>query len=109
MWKYYKISTVAGFVPVWNEPCALTNIEAQASSLPVVTTISGGIPEYSNPESAILLPINNNLENAVYEKIMWLYENPLKRNQIAKLNHDFAIQFNKENFYKAFMDSMGVL
>ena len=109
MWKYYKISAIAGFVPVWNEPCALTNIEAQASSLPVVTTISGGIPEYSNPESAILLPINNNLENAVYEKIMWLYENPLKRNQIAKFNHDFAIQFNKENFYKAFMDSMGVL
>lgn len=109
MWKYYKISAIAGFVPVWNEPGALTNIEAQASSLPVVTTISGGIPEYSNPESAILLPINNNLENAVHEKIMWLYENPLKRNQIAKLNHDFAIQFNKENFYKTFMDSMGVL
>ncbi|WP_297646037.1 glycosyltransferase family 4 protein [uncultured Treponema sp.] len=109
MWKYYKISAIAGFVPVWNEPGALTNIEAQASSLPVVSTISGGIPEYSNPESAILLPINDNLENTVYEKIMWLYENPLRRKQIAKLNHDFAIRFNKENFYKTFMEAIGVL
>ncbi len=109
MWKYYKISAIAGFVPVWNEPGALTNIEAQASSLPVVTTISGGIPEYSNPESAILLSINDNLENAVYEKIMWLYENPELRNELGKKNADFANQFSIQNFYKSFMKAVEAL
>ena len=107
IWKYYKISAVAGFVPVWNEPGALTNIEAQASALPVVTTISGGIPEYSNPESRILIPIDDNLENAVYDKMMWLYENPEIREEIGKKNEKFAKRFSKENFYRGFMKSVG--
>ncbi len=109
MWKYYKISAVAGFVPVWNEACALTNIEAQASALPIVSTISGGIPEYSNPESRILLPIDEHLEDAVYEKIMWLYENPELRNELGKKNADFANQFSIQNFYKSFMKAVEAL
>lgn len=108
MWKYYKISSVAGFVPVWNEPCALTNIEAQASSLPVVTTMSGGIPEYSNPESRILLPIDGRLEESVYEKIMWLYENPGLQSEYGKKNAEYAKIFSIENFYKSFITAIGV-
>ena len=106
IWKYYKISSIAGFVPVWNEACALTNIEAQASGLPVVTTVSGGIPEYSNPESRILLPINEHLEDGIYEKIMWLYENPTIRKEIGEKNAEFAKQFSKENFYRNFMNAI---
>ena len=106
MWKYYKISAIAGFVPVWNEPGALTNIEAQASSLTVVTTVSGGIPEYSNPESRILLPIDEHLEDSVYEKIIELYENPALCSELGRKNGEFAKQFSIENFYKSFMKAI---
>lgn len=106
IWKYYKISSVAGFVPIWNEACALTNIEAQASSLPVVTTTSGGIPEYSNPESQILLPIDEKLEQNLYNKLMWLQENPKICQEIGRRNFEFAQQFSKENFYKNFLHAL---
>lgn len=107
IWKYYRIASVAGFVPIWNEAGALTNIEAQASSLPVVTTISGGIPEYSNPESRILLPIDEKLEQNLYDKLMWLYENPRVCQEIGGKNAEFARQFSQENFYKNFLHALG--
>ncbi len=106
IWRYYRLASVAGFVPIWNEPCALTNIEAQASSLPVVTTISGGIPEYSNPESQILLPIDTDLEQNLYQKLMDLHQNPQMRATIGKQNTEFARQFSKENFYKNFLHTL---
>ena len=84
----------------------MTNIEAQASSLPVVTTTSGGIPEYSNPESQILLPIDEKLEQNLYNKLMWLQENPKICQEIGRRNFEFAQQFSKENFYKNFLHAL---
>lgn len=106
IYKFYRMADIAGLVPIWNEPGALTNIEAQASSLPVVTTISGGIPEYSNPESQILLPIDKNLVKNVIEKFTYLYEHPLERKKIGRKNFEFIKQFNKENFYKNFIEAI---
>lgn len=106
MWKYYKISSVACFVPIWNEAAPLTNIEAQASSLSVVTTISGGIPEYLNPQSQILLPIDENLEQNLLDKLMWLYENPKICQEIGRKNCEFAQQFSMKNFYINFLKSL---
>lgn len=109
IWKYYKISDAACILSIWNDPAPLTNIEAQVSSLPVVTTVSGGIPEYSNPKSRILFPIDDNLEDSVYEKIMWLYENSELRSELGRKNAEFAKQFSIENFYKSFMSALGVI
>lgn len=108
IWKYYKISSCAGFVPIWNEACALTNIEAQASSLPVVTTISGGIPEYSSPDSRILLPINEDLERNLYEKLLWLHENSEHRAELGRKNAEYAGRFSVANFYRNFMAAIDI-
>lgn len=106
IYKFYHAADCAGFVPIWDEPCALPNIEAQASSLPIVTTMSGGIPEYSNPESQILLPRDENLVKNITQKFIWLHEHSTERRLIGQKNCDFVQQFNKENFYKNFIKSI---
>lgn len=108
MWKYYSISDVAVLPSIWNDPALLTNIEACVCSLPVITTKSGGIPEYSNPESAILLNRNENLVDDIAKNLCELYANPEKRKELGKKNNDFAVQFCKENFYKNYMNVLEV-
>ena len=43
---FYRRATVLVFPSVWNEPSGLPTFESQACGLPVVSTYSGGIPEY---------------------------------------------------------------
>jgi glycosyltransferase involved in cell wall biosynthesis len=43
---FYHRATVLVFPSVWNEPAGLPTCESQACGLPVVSTYSGGIPEY---------------------------------------------------------------
>jgi glycosyltransferase involved in cell wall biosynthesis len=44
--NFYRRATVLVFPSVWNEPSGLPTFESQACGLPVVSTYSGGIPEY---------------------------------------------------------------
>jgi glycosyltransferase involved in cell wall biosynthesis len=44
--RFYRHATVLVFPSVWNEPSGLPTFESQACGLPVVSTYSGGIPEY---------------------------------------------------------------
>lgn len=50
----YNISDVAVLPSMWDEPAGLTMVEAMACGLPVITTNSGGIPEYVS-DCAIIL------------------------------------------------------
>jgi glycosyltransferase involved in cell wall biosynthesis len=43
---FYRRATVLVFPSVWKEPSGLPTFESQACGLPVVSTYSGGIPEY---------------------------------------------------------------
>jgi glycosyltransferase involved in cell wall biosynthesis len=40
----------------WEEQIGMTNLQALSCGVPVITTLSGGIPEYVTPEVGILVP-----------------------------------------------------
>ncbi len=104
IWKYYKISDIAVLPSIWKEPAGLTNVEAQLSGLPVITTYTGGIPEYTNPESKMMILPNQNYEQQIKDKIMELYGNKKLRIEIGNQNQDYAIQFSKQNFSNNFFN-----
>lgn len=73
--KAYNAADIAVLPSMWNEPAGLTIIEAMACGKPVITTQSGGIPEYANTECAILVERNEEVATTLAEKIDDLFEN----------------------------------
>ena len=109
IWRFYAVCDVAVLPSIVDEAALLTNIEASVASLPVITTSSGGIPEYSNLPSAILLERDDNLVWNICMQCESLYGNHSLRKQLGELNHDFAVQFSKERFYRDFMAALGIV
>ena len=58
---FYALADIAVLPSIWNDPAPLTIIESLMSGLPIITTNSGGIPEYATDGSAIILQNNEKI------------------------------------------------
>lgn len=67
---YYNMSNIAVLPSMWDEPAGLTNLEAMACEIPVITTLSGGIPEYA--KGAIMLDRNESIIGKIRKNIVCL-------------------------------------
>ena len=86
---------------MWDEPAGLTMLECIACGTPLITTVSGGIPEYVY-NNCILIDKNNVVKN-IEKSIMYII------NDNYKFNLEKGIEFIKnkycpkeylKNFYK---------
>lgn len=64
----YNLADIAVLPSMWEEPAGLTSLEAMACGTPVITTDSGGIPEYVG-KSAVVLKRNTNLVSDIARNI----------------------------------------
>jgi len=75
---YYQNADIFVFPSVWNEPSGNPPIEAMAAGLPVISTTTGGTPEYvKNGETGILIRPGNSHE--LSDAILYLVKNEQKR------------------------------
>lgn len=100
---YYAISDTMLFPSTCQEGAPLVPIEAMASGLPIIATLSGGSPEYISKECAKFLPIDSRLSTNLKNAILELYNNPEKREQMGKAGKERAKLYSKENYYKNFV------
>lgn len=102
--KYYAISNIAVLPSIWDDPAPLTIIEALVSGVPVITTNSGGIPEYAIDGSAIIIERDKDLIENLALKIDELLkdENELKKMSIRgkEVSKDLTISNYYNNFIK---------
>lgn len=75
IWKYYKIANVAVLPSIWEEPAGLTMVEANLSQTPLITTNSGGIPEYIDDRYSIVLERNEKLSENIARSIELVCDN----------------------------------
>ena len=65
----YGCADLAVLPSMWEEPAGLTIIESMSCGTPVITTISGGIPEYASNEYAILLKRDNDIVHKIASSV----------------------------------------
>ncbi len=105
LWKYYKISDIAVLPSMWEEPAGLTMIEAAAAGLPVITTISGGIPEYLNNNHAILIERNKNIVENIKNSVYEILSDADKWKQKGQEASEYvADNFSESAFYNSFVN-----
>lgn len=107
MWKYYQLGDVAVLPSMWEEPAGLTMIEAAAAGIPVITTISGGIPEYLNKEMALLVNRDERIVENLVAAINEVLDNPSMWSEKAIKSAAYVREnFSEEVFYEQFVDSI---
>ena len=94
----YNIADVAVLPSMWDEPAGLTNLEAIACGLTVITTRAGGIPEYVG-ENGIILERDPQLVQNIRTHIMFILSNKsTKTEDIREFTDKFGITRYFENF-----------
>jgi glycosyltransferase involved in cell wall biosynthesis len=89
---------------LWAEAAGLTNLEAQASGLPVVASRIGGIPEYvEEGQTGLLFPPGDHHALAVC--LRQLHDNPGFSRQLGRQARFAAVaRFSQENRLAAYLD-----
>lgn len=107
LWKYYQIATIAVLPSMWEEPAGLTMIEAVASGTPVISTISGGIPEYISNNCGILIKRDSNIVQSLVGaiKTMLDHENEWHK-RIAIGRKEVRLYYSEESFYHRFIKTV---
>ncbi|WP_181919751.1 glycosyltransferase family 4 protein [Bacillus sp. AW] len=101
--KVHAIADMALVPSIWEEPAGLVVIEAMSSSLPLIITNSGGMPEYVNDECAIIVERDNNLIESLKKGIEELIHSKVKREKMGEAGRKHVVElFNKEQYYNDF-------
>ena len=100
---YLKLGNLAVVPSVWEEPFALTCVEAMAVGLPLIATRVGGIPEVCG-DSAILVERKNMVESIFCQikKMSIEYSN----NILSLESINKSRSFSKSNYANTFWESI---
>lgn len=104
--KYYSVADISVVPSLCQEAAGNVIIESLSCSLPVITTNRGGIPEYADESSCIIVHcdklIIDNLKNAILSLLdsVHLYNN--KRSCARSI----ALQYDKKGYYDRFYSNI---
>lgn len=98
----YALADVTVIPSVWDDPAPLTVIESLTSGKSLITTYSGGIPEYADPESSIILHRDENLVNNIAKSMIELADNVDERKRMEKAVLEKTKDWDIATYYNDF-------
>ncbi len=98
--KYYKIADICVFPSMWEEAFNLSVLEAMCSGIPVMITRSGGMPEITSENGAIIIERDEYLVENMTKEIASLIENPQKADEMVKIAFERVDLFTNEIYAK---------
>lgn len=104
MYKYYSIADIVVLPSIWDDPAPLTVIESIACHKCIITTYSGGIPEYVNEDNSIILNKESSLVENLY---LWLEKLINNRELIQYYEREIskiAEKMTINSYYNDFVD-----
>ncbi len=99
----YASSDVCCFPSMWEEPACLSVLEGLASGRPVISTISGGIPEYVGEGNALLLDKGPGFVNRLSDAMIKLYNDSDLRDLLGKRGRRRALKFDSDLYLDSFL------
>ena len=98
----YNMADVAVLPSMWDEPAGLTNLEAIACGITVITTKSGGIPEYVD-ECGIVLERDRHLVDNIAKMLSDLFEEKRNHKNHARM---INLKYSAERYIENFLDAL---
>ena len=98
----YQLGNIAVLPSIWDEPAGMTMVEAVVSGVPLVTTYSGGIPEYISDKFATILNRDNQLVENIVKSIMNVKRHGAIANKSDLAN--FCDEICLKNYFQKFSD-----
>lgn len=102
IYKFYSLADFSVLPSIWNDPAPLTIIESLVSGVPIISTNSGGIPEYATEKSAILLERDDLLEQNIAKNIDVLLSDSKKLNLMSESALKVSSELSRKSFYDNF-------
>lgn len=102
--RLYKACDCMALPSLWEEPCALVQIEGMTAGLPLVCTRSGGIPEYVSDECAVIIERGARLVPDMTETFNMLARSPERCLAMKSAGLARSGQFSVERFYASFLE-----
>ncbi|RYL92712.1 glycosyltransferase family 1 protein [Sporolactobacillus sp. THM7-4] len=99
----YSMADVAVIPSIWDDPAPLTVIESMASGLALITTDSGGIPEYVSKDCTILIKRDPQLVHHLAEALIQVLNDDLLRRNMARASRRCARKMNLNQYYTNFV------
>lgn len=96
--KYHILSDCMVSPSMWEEPGSLVNQEAFASGLPLISSYSGGTPEYTKDTEAILIVKDNNFITNLSNSMKELANDKIKQKEISESEINISKYFSKERY-----------
>lgn len=106
--QIYALADVVVIPSIWDDPAPLTVIESLTSGKALITTDSGGIPEYADEESSIILKRDNNFIKKLAKTINMLAQDSNKRISMTQKVLGKTKDWNIETYYKDFCDILEI-
>ncbi|NMM95237.1 glycosyltransferase family 4 protein [Bifidobacterium oedipodis] len=103
----YAMSDICVLPSIWDDPAPLAVIESLVSGKPLITTRSGGIPEYADDECAIVLDQDENLVSNLVETMMLLADSPERRQAMSLHEAVVAPSMSEHSFMLRLRELLG--
>lgn len=102
LYQYYKSCDVMVIPSLWEEAAGLVCIEGMTTKIPLIISNSGGMVEYVDEESAIVIDRDEKMIDNIAKVILTLKEDKNLYNKMCIKEYERAKQFSKEKYYEDF-------
>ena len=100
IYELYHLADIAVLPSIWDDPAPLTIIESLTCGLPIITTNSGGIPEYALEGTSIIVNRDSHLIRNLKKSINKLLAETETRNQMQKKCIEASKSLTMSLYYK---------
>ena len=105
VYKYAAAADIQCVPSLWEEAAGLVILEAMAEGLPLIVTKSGGVTEYIDDSTALIIEKENITEN-LKKAILYMKENPEVRRQMSENGKIQSRKYDEQVYYKDFVKTV---